>query len=105
MKDSHLQYIIDKIGGYDEGIKEFVDWFKPSPEDLKTIKQLEFVNDIVNPEFDDNDHRCICHQELMNIFYVINKDKTKYCVIGSTCIHYFGMSKEYGKWYRAEQDK
>jgi len=59
-----------------------------------------FVNDLHNPQFTDNKHRCICNQSLEHPFSIVNEDETQHAIIGSTCIDWFPdeFRREYKDW-------
>jgi len=97
-KSRKHQALITKLGGWSEERQEFVGWRVAHAADR--VEDMVFVNDLHNPQFTDNKHRCICNQSLEHPFSIVNEDETQHAIIGSTCIDWFPdeFRREYKDW-------
>ena len=94
-KSKNLQTLIAKLDGWSEEQQMFIGWHRGSP-----TTDMEFVNDVVNPQFTDNTQRCVCYQRLMHRFPIVNAAGTQYAIIGCKCIEWFPdeLRREYNDW-------
>jgi hypothetical protein len=97
-KPNNLKTLIAKLGGWSEEGHQFTGWRGVIPDD--DLSSMIFVNDEVNPQYDDNEHRCVCYQTLKNTFQIVNRDETKYAIVRCHCIQMFPdeLRQEYKDW-------